>query len=187
MSTGTIQTVTNGIDLESLNRTINAVKGNPELGKSTFCVRNKWISGGNNQTHITCFKSLGGEQSHRQPFVLQADEPQSLGGTDKGANPVEYLLKALASCLTTSIVAHAAVRGIAIEEIESQVDGDIDLRGFIGLDSKTPKGFQNIRVRFRVKTAPENIGKLKELAEFSPVYNTLIHGTDVDVQISPKF
>jgi uncharacterized OsmC-like protein len=173
--------------MESLNKTIAAIRNNPDLGKSIFRVRNKWISGGNNQTHITCFKSLGGEQSHHQPFVLQADEPQALGGTDKGANPVEHLLNALASCLTTSIVAHAAVRGIAIEEIESQIDGDIDLRGFIGLDPKIPKGFQDIRVRFKVKTAPENLGKLKELAEFSPVYNTLTHGTDVDVEISPKF
>ena len=83
-------------------------------------------------------------------------------------------------------MAHAAVRGIAIEEIESQVDGDIDVAGFLGLNPKTPKGFQNIRIRFRIKTSPENINKLKELAEFSPVYNTLIHSTNVDIEIAPK-
>lgn len=187
METKTVQTITNGIDVESLNKTVSDVKSNPHLGKSTFRARNKWISGGHNQTHITCFKSLGAEQSHHQPFDLQADEPQALGGTDKGANPVEHLLHALASCVTTSIVAHAAVRGIAIEEIESQVDGDIDLNGFLGLDPKTPKGFQNIRIRFRIKTSPENIPRLKELAQFSPVYNTLTHSTNVDIEIDPKF
>ena len=186
MKTTELQTVTNGIDMEALGKTVKAIQANPELGKSTFRARNKWVSGGHNQTHITCFKSLGGEQSHRQSFDLHADEPQALGGTDQGANPVEHLLNALAACVTTSLVAHAAVRGIAIEKIESQLDGDIDLRGFLGLDPKTPKGYQSIRIRFNVKTSPENLPKLRELAEFSPVYNTLVHGTRVDIDITSK-
>ena len=88
--------------------------------------------------------------------------------------------------MTTSLVAHAAVRGIAIEYLKSQLDGRIDLRGFLGLDPDVPKGYQHIRIHFSVKTAPENLPKLKELAAFSPVYNTLIHGTRVDIEISPK-
>jgi uncharacterized OsmC-like protein len=186
MTTIHTHNVTNGVDRESLDITVKAIQDNPELGKCTFHAYNKWISGGHNRTRITCFKSLGGEQSHKQPFDVDNDEPKALGGTDKGANPVEHLLNALAACITTSIVAHAAVRDIEIEEIESQLDGDIDLRGFLGLDPKTPKGYQNIRVRFRVKTAPENLPKLKSLAAFSPVYNTLLNGTKVDIQIDPK-
>lgn len=185
MKTTELQTVTNGIDMESLGKTVKAIQADPEQGQCIFRARNRWVSGGHNQSHITCFKCLGGEQSHRHPFDLHADEPQALGGTDQGANPVEHLLNALAACVTTSLVAHAAVRGIAIEHLESQLDGRIDLRGFLGLDPDVPKGYQHIRIRFTVKTAPENLPKLKELAAFSPVYNTLIHGTRVDIEISP--
>ena len=186
MTTEQAHTVTNGVDLESLGQTVQAIQNNPELGKSTFHAYNKWVSGGHNRTHVSCFNSLGAEHEHNRPFDLDADEPAALGGTDTGANPVEHLLNALAACVTTSMVAHAAVRGIEIDEIESQLDGDIDLNGFLGLNPKTPKGYQRIGVRFKVKTAPENLPKLKALAAFSPVYNTLLHGTDVDIKIDPK-
>jgi uncharacterized OsmC-like protein len=172
--------------MDALGKTVKAVQDDPQLGKSTFRIRNKWISGGHNQTHVGCFHSLGAEQSHQQSFELHADEPAALGGTDQGANPVEHLLNSLAACVTTSLVAHAAVRGIPIEEVESQVEGDIDLQGFFGLDPKVPKGYQNIRITFSAKAAPEDLPKLRELAEFSPVYNTLLQGTNVDIQIQPK-
>jgi len=84
------------------------------------------------------------------------------------------------------MVAHAAVNGIHIEELESHLEGDIDLRGFLGLDANVPKGYTNIRVTFRVKTDSDNLVKLRRYAEFSPVYNTLIHGTNVDIQVEPK-
>ena len=102
-----------------------------------------------------------------------ADEPPILAGNDDGANPVEHLLHALASCLTTAMVAHAAVRGIRIEAMESELEGDIDLNGFLGLNSKTPKGFTDIRAKFRVDAADGDIDAIRELAEFSPVFNTL--------------
>ncbi|MHC4951483.1 MAG: OsmC family protein [Planctomycetota bacterium] len=180
------KTVTNGVNMDALGQTVEAIQDNPQLAKSTFRVRNKWISGGVNQTCVQNFQSLGQENAHQQDFVLQADEPLALGGTDQDANPVEHLLNALAGCVTTSIVAHAAVRGIPLEEIESQLEGDIDIRGFLGLDPSVPKGYQNIRITFKVKAAPEDIAKLKELAEFSPVYNTLTQGANVDIQIEPK-
>jgi len=186
METVHTKTVTNGLDMESLNKTVKAIQKEPELGKSTFRIRNKWVTGGRNQTTVGSFHSLGDKQYHQQNFELHADEPVALGGTDLGANPVEHLLNSLAACVTTSMVAHAAVRGIPVEEVESQVEGDIDLSGFLGLDPKTPKGYQNIRISFRVKAAEEDIPKLKKLAEFSPVYNTLTHSTHVDLQIEPK-
>jgi uncharacterized OsmC-like protein len=186
MTTPPKKTITNGVDLDALNKTIKAIQANPELGKSTFRARNKWISGGHNRTQITCFKCLGAEKAHLRPMDLDADVPNDLGGADDAANPIEHLLNALAGCVTTSMVAHAAVRGIEIEEIESQIEGDIDLRGFLGLDSNVSKGYQAIRIRFRVKTAPENIPKLKVLAEFSPVYNTLLAATKIDIQIVLK-
>jgi uncharacterized OsmC-like protein len=123
---------------------------------------------------------------HKNTFELYADEPPMLAGQEEAANPVEHLLHALAACVTTGIVAHAAVLGIPIEEVESRVEGDIDLRGFLGLADDVPKGYTNIRMRFRVKTDPENIGKLRKLVAFSPVYDTLIHGTKVDVRVEAQ-
>jgi uncharacterized OsmC-like protein len=126
------------------------------------------------------------EMQHKQTFELHADEPPILAGGDDGANPVEHLLHALAGCVTTGIVAHAAVRGIHIDELESELEGDIDLRGFLGLASDVPKGFTNIRVKFKVKADVDNMERLKRLTGFSPVLNTITHGTQVDIEIEPK-
>jgi uncharacterized OsmC-like protein len=184
----TVENVTrvNGIDLNVLKETVNAIQGDPELGKCQFRARNKWIDANHNCTTISGFYGAKQEMTHKQEFELHADEPAILAGKDEGANPVEHLLNALAGCVTTSLVAHAAVQGIHIEELESELEGDIDLRGFLGLDSAVPKGYTNIRVKYKVKTDAENMKKLKRLAEFSPVYNTLIHGTKVDIEIEPR-
>lgn len=179
-------TVTNGVNMEALSSLVSEVQKNPSLAKSKFRVSNKWISGGVNQTCVQDFQGLGQEQSHLENFELGSDEPLVLGGTDKHPNPVEHLLNALAGCITTSIVAHAAVRNIPIEEIESQLEGDIDIRGFLGLDPSVPKGYQDVRVTFKIKAAPEDMDTLRELAKFSPVYNTLTQGTNVNIQIEPK-
>ena len=106
-----------------------------------------------------------------------------LAGQDDGANPVEHLLNALAACVTTSMVAHAAVRGIHIEALESELEADIDLRGFLGLDEDVPKGFTDIRVKFRVKSDVRNMDRLKRLTAFSPVFNTITQGANVDIQV----
>ncbi len=84
------------------------------------------------------------------------------------------------------MVAHAAVRGIHIEELESEIEGDLDLRGYLGLSEDVPKGYTDIRVKFKVKSDEKNTEKLKRLAEYSPVYNTLIHGVNVDIEVEPK-
>ena len=186
MTTTHTKTVTNGVNMEALGKTVKAIQEEPELAQSTFRIHNKWVSGGVNQTCVQNFQSLGRENAHLQNFELHADEPLSFGGTDQGANPVEHLLNSLAACVTTSIVAHAAVRGIPIEEIESQVEGDIDLQGFLGLEPSVPKGYQNIRIKYHIKAAPEDIDKLMELAKFSPVYNTITQSANVDIQINPK-
>ncbi len=175
--------VTNGINMESFKTTVHALKKNPELGKSKFRVHNHWENGGQNTSRVGEYFALGEEIEHQPAFDLYADEPSALGGKDKAPNPVEHLLHALASCVTTSIIVHAAVNRIEIEELDSQIEGDIDLRGLLGLDGKVPKGFQNIRINFKVKTDPKNIEKLKKLPEFSPVYNTLLQGTNVEVDI----
>ncbi len=178
-------TMVNGIDLEILQNTVSAVEQNPSLGKCKFRATNKWIGGAHNRSRIDDFYAAGEERNHQQPFELDADEPPMLAGDDQAPNPVEYLLAALAGCVTTSMIAHAAVRGIHIDELESQVEGDIDLRGFLGLDNDVPKGYTNIRIKFRAKGDPENVAKLRRLAEFSPVYNTLTQGVSVDIEVEP--
>jgi uncharacterized OsmC-like protein len=175
----------NGIDIDILQDTVNAIQQEPELGKCTFHVTNKWLGANHNCTTVNSFYGAKQEIEHKQSFALHADEPEIMAGQDQAANPVEHLLHALASCVTTSIVAHAAVRGIHIEEVESEIEGDIDLQGFLGLSEDVPKDFNDIRLKFKVKTDEKNIETLKRLAEYSPVYNTLIRGTNVDIEIEP--
>ena len=182
----TTQQQINGLDMDVIQQTVNAVRQDPELGQMKFHITNKWAGGSHNCSTISSFYGAKKEMSHKQPFQLYADEPPLLAGQDEAANPVEHLLNALASCVTTSIVAHAAVRGIHIEELESQVEGDLDLRGFLGLDPTIPKGFTNIRLNFKVKSDVDDLDRLKKLAEFSPVFNTITKGAVVDIQIEPK-
>jgi len=176
----------NGVELQVLMGTVNAIRENPELGSCHFRARNAWLGGSHNRTTVTGFYGAKQEISHKQTFRMDADEPAILAGNDEGANPVEHLLHALASCLTTSMVAHAAVRGIEIEELESELEGDIDLRGFLGLATDVPKGYTDIRAKFRVKTKPENLERVRELAKYSPVFNTITQGARVDVQVASK-
>ena len=176
----------NGIHMETLQGTVNAIEQEPDLGKCRFRARNQWLGGNHNCTTITGFYGARQEIPHKQSFELHADEPPILAGGDEGANPVEHLLNALAACVTTSMVAHAAVRGIHIEELESELEGDIDLRGFLGLSSEVPKGFTEIRIRFKVKADVDNMERLQRLTSYSPVFNTLTQGTKVDIQVEAK-
>jgi len=110
----------NGVELDKLMATVNAIKAEPELGACRFRARNTWMTGNHNRTSVKGFYGAKQDIDHKQTFTMDAGEPAILAGNDEGANPVEHLLHALASCLTTSMVAHAAVRGIEIEELESE-------------------------------------------------------------------
>jgi len=176
----------NGVDLDTLMGTVNAIQADPALGISKFRASNTWLGANHNRSTVTGFYAAKQEIAHAQTFTMDADEPAILAGGDQGANPVEHLLHALASCLTTSIVAHAAVRGIEIEELESELEGDIDLNGFLGLDAEMPKGFTQIRVRFRVKADPKDLDNIKRLTMFSPVFNTITQSARVDVAVVMK-
>jgi uncharacterized OsmC-like protein len=177
--------IVNGVDLDTLMATVQAIKADTGLGACRFRARNTWLHGNHNRTTVTDFHGARQDITHRQTFTMDADEPAILAGNDHAANPVEHLLHALASCLTTSMVAHAAVRGIRIEELESTLEGDIDLRGFLGLAADVPKGYTEIRAAFRVKARPEDMPRMRELAMFSPVFNTLTQGTRVQLAVEP--
>lgn len=176
------QNLVNGVDVPELGKIAESLKKQPDLAKFKFHVSNRWVSCGHSRTTVKSFHGVGAEHDHSMAFQLEADEPEVLLGTDSGANPVEHLLNALLTCLTGAMVYHAATRGIEIEELESTAEGDLDVRGFMGLADDIRKGYQNIRVQFRVKSdAP--VEKLKECAEFSPVLDVVSHGTNVELDI----
>ena len=174
----------NGVAVDDLFNTIGAIKATPSNAKFKFRIRNQWVDAGQNSSTADTFFGAGQEQSRPKPFVLEADEPPVLLGKDSGANPVEHLLHALASCLTTSMVYHAAARGIHIEEVESSLEGDIDLHGFLALDKKVRNGYQGIRVNFKIKAdVPDE--KLQEIGQLGPgyslVFESLTNGVPVSV------
>ncbi|MDQ3854271.1 MAG: OsmC family protein [Thermoproteota archaeon] len=178
--------VVNGVDVEKLYETMGAIRQNQSIAKFNFRAQNRWISGGHNTTTINEFD--GALQTHKrsQPFVFQKDEPPVLLGTDQGANPVEYLLTALAGCLTTSLVYHAAARGIKIDQVEATFAGDLDLQGFLGMSDKVRNGYESIQVKFKVKgdASEETLRELVEIAQQrSPVFDIVSHPTQVCVSL----
>ena len=175
----------NGIAVDSLFDTIDAVKQDTELAKFNFRISNKWINGAHNHTTIKDFYGVKETHKHEILFELDADEPPLLLGEGKGPNPVEHFLNALAACITTSLVYHAAAKGIEIRGVESRLDGDLDLRGFLGISKEVPIGYQKIRVAFKIDADISDQEKEELIAmgkKYSPVYNTVFAGqTDVTV------
>jgi uncharacterized OsmC-like protein len=174
----------NGVAVDDLNKTIEAVRAAPSLAKFKFHIRNQWADAGQNTSTVEGLYGTGEEHSRAKPFKLEADEPPVLLGKDTGANPVEHLLHALASCLTTSMIYHAAARGIQIDEVESTLEGDLDVRGFLQLDPNVRNGYQGIRVNFKIKAdvPDEALQELSQLGpERSPVYDSLTNGVPVSV------
>src|ERR1700733_9015289 len=176
--------IVNGVNVNDLFATIDAIKITPAVAKFKFRIHNQWQGASQNRSAVSEFYGAGQELSRPKPFVLEADEPPVLLGKDSAANPVEHLLHALASCLTTSMVYHAAARGIHIDEVESSLEGDIDLHGFLELDRKVRNGYQGIRVKFKVKAdVPDE--KMQEIIQWgplhSPVFDSLTNGVPVSV------
>lgn len=174
--------VRNGVDVTALFETIDAVKGNPDIAQFQFRARNRWMGGDHNRSTIDGFYGACQEMRHGEPFELDNGEPAVLLGADRHPNPVEYVLHALVGCLTTTMVYHAAARGIGIERVDSRLEGDLDLRGFLGLSDKVRKGFHTVRVHMRVKSSA-TAAQLRELAQFSPVFDIVSNSLPVEVEI----
>jgi len=175
----------NGVNVDGLAQTIDAVKAAPTIAKFRFRVDNEWLEGAHNRSTINGFQGAGQLLQHARPLTLDADEPAILLGRDQGANAGEILLTALAACVTSTLIYHAAARGIAIEEVESSVEGDIDLRGFLGIDRNVRNGFENIRMNFKIRAdvTDEQFEELAQLGPaFSPVLDSLTRGVPVTVQ-----
>lgn len=186
MAEATMSRVINGVDVEKMGTTMQALQHNPALASFQFRAANQWINGGHNRSTIRSFFGAGQEDTIRTtPFVLDADEPPVLLGEDHGANPVEYVLHALAACLTTSLVYHAAARGIRIDSVESTLEGDLDLQGFLGLSDQIRRGYKEIRVNFTI-TTDATAEQLKELTRFSPVHDIVSNPVPVDISITTQ-
>ncbi|MEU6415321.1 OsmC family protein [Microbispora sp. NPDC046933] len=180
----------NGVDTPALFATIDAVRGNPEIARFQFRARNRWISGTHNRTVIRGFYGAGQEDTSRTgDFVYDADHPAILVGSGNGATPVEFLLHALAACLTSGLANIAAARGVRLTEVESTVEGDIDLLGVLGLSDQVRNGYQGIRVSFTISgDAPEEVlrGLVEQSRARSAVYDVFTNGVPVQIDVNTR-
>ncbi|HET9665917.1 MAG TPA: OsmC family protein [Desertimonas sp.] len=185
MSTTFDSPMRNGVDTATLFATLDAVKGNNEIAKFQFRATNKWVSGTHNQSTIHGFYGAMQEMEHADVHVFDADHPAVLVGTDTAPTPVEYVLHALAACLTAGIANVAAARNINLDEVESTVEGDIDLLGILGLDSGVRNGYQQIKVSFKLKG--DDPAKLREVVAQSTarsaVYDIVTNGVPVTIDV----
>ena len=176
----------NGVDVTQLGENINAIKETPDLSQFKFRVTNRWIEGTYNQATVNDFYGLKQEHGGRKPMIFDVDEPPVLLGGDKGPNPVEYLLVGLSGCVTTAMVAHAAARGIEIKSLETYLEGDLDVQGFLGLSETIPVGYQGINITFKIEAdmSDEEKEELIQLAQqYSPVLSTIINPVPVHLKL----
>jgi uncharacterized OsmC-like protein len=173
----------NGLDLVKMHETIDALKINPLLARFEFRARNQWITGGENRYNIRGFFGPGAEdQSRTTDFVYTNGEPPVLLGKNEGANPVEYLLHALAGCVTTTVVLHATARGITIHKMSTKLSGNINLEGLLALNDKATVGYESIRIQMDIEAdcSDEELDELLSFSkEHSPVCNTICRPVQV--------
>jgi uncharacterized OsmC-like protein len=182
----TIQKSVNGFRLDAIQETVKTLTQNPELAQFKFRAKNRWIVGGHNRSTIHGFYGGGQEDESRiTPFVFDNGEPPILLGNNEGANPVEFILHGLAGCTTTTMALHAAAKGIAVESIESELEGDLDVMGFLGLNENVRNGYQEIRIKFTITgdLTGEQKEELISFAKNSPVYDVVTHGVPVKFSV----
>jgi len=178
--------IVNGVNVSQLLETIELIKSNPEISKFKFRATNKWDTGTHNRATVKDFYGALQQDDTREALVFEIDEPPVLLGNNIGANPVEYLLVGLSGCLTTSMVAHAAARGIKVRSVESRYEGDLDLQGFLGLSETIPVGYQEIRVTFKIDAdiSEQEKEELIQMAQkYSPVFNSVAKPVPVKVSL----
>jgi uncharacterized OsmC-like protein len=182
-----VTSILNGVDLDRLFGTIDHIGADPALARFQFRARNQWIDGSHNRTAIKEFYGAGREdESRTEPFVLDADEPPVLLGDNLAPNAPEYLLHALAACLTGTIVFHAAARGIVLDGLECTIEGDVDLHGFLGLDETVRPGYEQIRVSFKATGDfdDDQLAELARLTSFSPVRDIVSNPVPVAIDVT---
>ena len=189
MAQQTQSKILNGVNVDGLVQTIDVIKKDPSIAKFNFRAENEWVTCGENRTTVKDFYGAGKTHVRSKPFVFTKDEPEILLGTDKGANPVEYALTALAGCVTTTLVYWAAAKGIKLNKVESTLEGDIDLQGFLNLDENVTVGYESIQINFKIDSdaSEETLQKLVEIVKKrSPTANTISNATPVNITLSKE-
>jgi uncharacterized OsmC-like protein len=174
------------VDTPTLISTINAVGAKPELAKFTFRNSNEWISGTHSRSTMKGFYGAGGEHAHKASYSAESDHPAVLCGADNAPTPVEWLLHALAACLTAGIGNIAAARGVKLTRVKSTVEGNIDLRGILGLSDEVRNGYQGVTARFEIEgdAPPETLRAIVEQSRArSAVFDVLTRGVPVSVEV----
>jgi uncharacterized OsmC-like protein len=177
----------NGVDVPRLFATLDAVKGQNEIAKFQFRASNTWVSGTHNRSQLSGFFGAMQEMEHKHVTVLDADHPTVLVGEDNAPTPIEFILHAIAACLTSGVANIAAARGIQLHKVTSTVEGDIDLLGILGLSDGTVRnGYEQIRVTFHIEGDADD-EKLRGLVEQSrrrsAVYDVLTNPTPVVIDV----
>jgi uncharacterized OsmC-like protein len=177
----------NGVDVPTLFATLDAVKGTPEIANFQFRASNRWVSGTHSRSTLSGFYGAMQEMAHEQEHTYDADHPAVLVGKDTAPTPVEFLLHAIAACLTAGLVNIASARGVDLHEVTSTVEGDIDLGGILGTSDEARNGYSAIRVHFDVRGDASD-ERLRELVEQSrrrsAVYDVLTNGVPVHVDVA---
>jgi uncharacterized OsmC-like protein len=177
----------NGVDVPTLFATLDAVKGQPELANFQFRATNRWVKGTHSRSRMESFSGAGGEHRHKGDVQYDADHPEVLVGSDEGPTPVEFVLHALAACLTAGIGNIAAARGVKLTEVESTVEGDIDLQGALGLSDEVRNGYQGIRVSFKIKgdAPPEKLQQIAEQSRArSAVFDIITNKVPIEIAVN---
>jgi len=178
------QELTNGVDVGQLMNVIGSIEADTGYARFQWRATNHWIDGELSRSEIKDFFAGNNEDSTRkEAFTLDADEPPIASGQNRAPNSMEYLLHALASCLTGTLVNHAAVRGVEIKAVDSSYAGDMDVRGLFGLADDVRKGFNKVAVNMRVKSEA-SVDELTEMALFSPVYDVISNSLPVEFTLT---
>jgi uncharacterized OsmC-like protein len=184
---GRTPTARNGVDTPVLFATIDTVGANPHLARFQFRATNEWVNGTHSRSTIQGFYGAGQEDASRtEPFTMDADHPAVLVGSGEGPTPVEFLLHAIAACLTAGVANIAAARGVTLTRVESRVTGDIDILGLLGLDDTVRNGYEAISVDIRISgDAPDDVlrGIVERSRARSAVYDVLTNGIPVQVNV----
>lgn len=186
MTTTEQPTHPNGVDIEAIRAARASLADDPSLARFQFRAASRWVDGVHSRTQLDSFYGVGAEQAHRQVFTYDADHPEVFAAPDAGPTPVEFLLHGLAACLIAGIGSIAANRGIALRSVTASLEGDIDLRGLLGIDPQVRNGFEAVRVRFQVDSdapADELARVVEQSAKRSAVFDVLTNGIPVELAV----
>jgi uncharacterized OsmC-like protein len=178
--------VNNGVNVQALLEAREALKGAPEAAKFTWRASCRWENGTYSTTKVQNFFGLGQEQSHKTETSFEADHPEIFASEDRGITPIEYVLVGLASCLTAGIAAVAQNRNVQLRAVESKLEGKMDLRGILGMDSDVRNGYDDIKVTFKIDAdAPKSEIEaiVAQSQKRSAVYDVITNPVNVTVEV----